>query len=759
MLKKIDKYLGYFIIFLPFLDFITGILTWNEISYSLGFIIKGVFLVFVIIYLLVNYPNKKIFLLMGFYFVIYFLYLLINDKNLILEITNIIKIFYLPILILFFTIYKNSKITKKEISYVLFIYLLLYLGPVFLGLGHNIKEIYPNKDLYLSYFYIGNELVNIFIGLLPIVVLYLIESNSKLLKVLFSVLLFLGICLLGTKAFYLSLGIILIYFLIQYRREFFQSLKKNQLKFLLLIAVIMVGLIVYLPKMNLYQNIKTALNYYEIEHFRDLCSWENLDHVVFSNRLSFLKSVNNTYVESDSLEKLLGLGREKIIAVKDVEMDCFDIFYSLGLVGTAFYVLFFIWVLRQTKLKNVYKFSIILVVVISCFSGHVLLSPMVSTYIALLFLVSKNDLGKEIRDILLVSNMYPSDNYPHYGIFVKNTYELLKANQLKIDLVVIYKTNNKLKKILYYLKFYLKSFWLALWNNYDYIYVHFVSHSTKGIFIPFICSKNTKLVLNTHGNDIVADYDFEVRNEKISAKYLKRADKVIASSDYFKDVLKDKYNIEDDRIVVYPAGGVDLKKFKVMNKEEALKKLGLSKDNKYFGYVARIEKDKGYDTLLLAINELKKEKKLKDNVKFIIVGSGQEENILEKMITEYKLSSYIVRKPLVDQKELVYIFNAIEAFIYPTKRKSESLGLTGLEAMASGSLVIGSNKYGPSSYLVDGKNSLTFNPYDYKELTKKIEEVLKMKKKDKDKLVKSAYETCEEYSIEKTKDILLDIFK
>ena len=56
-----------------------------------------------------------------------------------------------------------------------------------------------------------------------------------------------------------------------------------------------------------------------------------------------------------------------------------------------------------------------------------------------------------------------------------------------------------------------------MFNNYDYIYVHYISHSAFGAILPKITSKNTKLVLNAHGNDV--------------------AYKVIVPSNYFKKVL------------------------------------------------------------------------------------------------------------------------------------------------------------------------------------------------------------------------------
>lgn len=180
-LKKID-FMHIFILILPFIDFITSICTWNKFSISIGMILKGIFLVYACLYLLKNTKHRKIFIFLSLYFIVFMAQLITSHMNLSLEITNIIKIFYLPILILFFSAYENEHITKKTLTVVLLFYLLLYLVPFFLGLGHNISEIYPNKELYLSYFYIGNEFANIILLLLIVAFGYLIESNSYLLK-------------------------------------------------------------------------------------------------------------------------------------------------------------------------------------------------------------------------------------------------------------------------------------------------------------------------------------------------------------------------------------------------------------------------------------------------------------------------------------------------------------------------------------------------------------------------------------------------
>ena len=611
--------------------------------------------------------------------------------------------------------------------------------------------------IYLSYFYVGNELSNVFIILLPVTLLYLIDSNSYLLKAIFLILLLVTTFLMSTKTFYASIFIILLYFIFIKRRQLMRFVKNNILKTTLTIAVILAFCIVYIPKMDLVNNIEASLEHYEVNKVQELLTYKNIDNVIFSSRLSFLENVNKNFYESSSVEKLLGLGRQRLDNIKNVEIDIFDIFYSIGILGTAFYLFFFGYILDYTKVKGVYKFTFVLLLIISCFTGHVLISPFTSTYLALLFIVSKNDLGKMKKNVLMVSNMYPSQEYPHYGIFVKNTYDLLSSNGVSIDSVVMLKTNGKWNKLIAYFKLFSVSFFKAIFNNYDYIYVHFVSHTTIGVFIPSLLSKS-KLVLNVHGNDIIPDTHIDEKYMWLSKLFLKKADVVISPSKYFEQILVKKYNISKNKIVVYPSGGVDIEKFKKINKRTAIKNAGLDHNYKYFGYVSRIEKNKGYDIFIKAINEFKKNKKYKD-IRFILVGSGSEENKLDDLIKKYKLQKLIIRHPLVSQDELVYIYNSLEAFIYPTRMQSESLGLTGLEAMACETLVIGSNKYGPSDYLIYNENSFTFNPTDYKRLAEKMIDVLELNSNTKNKLVKNGRKKSEEYSFSNTKDIILNVFK
>ena len=384
------KLLVMFLYILPFIDLLTSIATW-ESKASIGLILKGLFVIIASIYLFYkNYKKKEYWYLYGI-FIIYFLfygsYLVFNKPNTIfIEFINVIKIFYFPFLVLFFSQFENKELSKKLFFYYSLCFLLMYLIPYPLGLGHNINEIYENKNLYLSYFYVGNELVNIFVLVLPIGFLYL-KDKKRIYLLGYLILIFLMILLLGTKTMYLSFLFVIGYFLFK-KREMFK-------KYLVIILI----LLLLLPHSSLYKNIKTSLEYYHIQKVSDLLTFQNIDNVIYSNRLSFVYNLHKNYQKEDISGKIFGMGRQKIMTMKDAEIDIFDIFYSIGILGFMIYLVFFVFVINKAKLKGIYAYLFWFLILISLFSGHVLLSPMTSSYLAIMIGINYNE-GKDKDEIL-----------------------------------------------------------------------------------------------------------------------------------------------------------------------------------------------------------------------------------------------------------------------------------------------------------------------------------------------------------------------
>lgn len=739
------KTIYYFLLLQPILDILISLQQkYLPNTLSIGLIIRGILFLLITIYLFKDKSNRKYIYSYLIFILIYLLYDIFILKSIIPELSNIFQIFYLPFLILFFSKFDNEKINKKFIIIIYFILLNSLLIPYIFGIGFNISEMYSNKEGYIGLYNGGNEISAVLLTLLPIIITYLREYKNKIINILFIIEYTICIILIGTKTLLLGSLIIIFYF-------FYKQLKNKKIILISGIIIILLSIIL-LPHTPIYKNIKTSLDYYKIDSPNDIFKNNNIDNIIFSRRLYNSHRLYKTYKKSNILNKILGIGRTKILTIKDVEIDIFDIFYSIGILGLIYYLLLLFNIIKNTKLYGIYKFSFILLLIISFFSGHILFKPQVSIYLALLFFLNKYDEDYNKKRILLVSNMYPTRRNKHYGSFVKNVYNLLVINNIIVDKITIDKYHNKIMKLLSYIKLHSLTILYGIFNHYDYIYVHFISHSSTGAVIVKKIKPNIKLVLNAHGNDIVPDIKIDEKNVIRSKKYLRYADTVVVPSNYFKNVLIKEYKVNKDIIFIYPSGGVDTNMFIPIDKKEAKKQAWLDEKTKYIGYISRIENNKGYDTFIKMINELKNEK-----YKFIILGKGDEEPNMLELIRKYKIEDKITRLDMIPQKDLVYVYNSLELFIFPTYRKSESLGLVGLEAMSCKVPVIAANNYGPTDYIEDNINGFYFKPKDYKDLAKRVKEVLK--KKDINKILDNARKTAIKYDINNTKNRILEVFK
>ena len=174
-----------------------------------------------------------------------------------------------------------------------------------------------------------------------------------------------------------------------------------------------------------------------------------------------------------------------------------------------------------------------------------------------------------------------------------------------------------------------------------------------------------------------------------------------------------------------------------------LENVNLLSKSSVYSNAAKIYYDKGkIDSALYYFHQLE-----------LVGGVYAKENAYKHL-----LQDAIIRKEFVYQDELVKYYNAFDALIFPTKRKSESLGLVGLEAMACHTPTIICTLYGPKSY-ANKSNSLVYTKTkDGKELANKIKEYMKLSSKDKETLINNAYNTSKEYDKDSIKDALQKIF-
>jgi len=643
------------------------------------------------------------------YLLIQHLYIYCQQLDLQTESIFLINTFLFPISLLYF--YQQDTLeTEKNITQLFFLYIFVILIQSCIT---DIPKIYQNP------------IIGILIAFLPIALKKIHNHQNQIAQTLGLALILLTMFILNIWLFSLVFVVLALYILIKERKKL---KKQNKIVFAILI---MIGIL---------STCRSIMN-------------ENItiENLIFENRQQQLVENKEKFKNANIEEQLFGITPIKEIEVQTIQMDFCDILFRVGWIGFVLYLILWSYTLIHIRMTSYKRLGFILAILASFFLGSILTSGY--ALLAISVLASKTE--KKQKKILLVSNMYPSRKYKHYGSFVKNVSISLEDLGFQVDRVTKKKQITFLGKFVGYSIMYLKAIYKSIFNSYDYIYVHFISQSAFCVLLGKKTSKDTKLILNVHGNDIVPDYDFEQKNVRRSKFVLPYADLIIAPSEYFEEVLMSDYQIPKEKIKIYPSGGVDKKTFFPKNQIECKKELELEENITYFGFVSRIEKNKGWDTLLNALNELNKGKSLK-NTKVLFIGAGSEQKEFDNLVKKYHLEDIIIQKKFVLQKDLVNYYNAMDLFIFPTKRKSESLGLVGLEAMACKTFVIGCTLYGPREYLKNKKNSLTFLKEN--ELKAKIKEFQKMPSKEKERIKENALLTVEKYNQELLQEKLTEIF-
>lgn len=355
-----------------------------------------------------------------------------------------------------------------------------------------------------------------------------------------------------------------------------------------------------------------------------------------------------------------------------------------------------------------------------------------------------------VKKVLIVSNMYPSKKYPHYGVFVKNMADAITESNINIEKIVCYKYDTFSKKILSYFLFYIKIVTKLLINKYEFIYVHYAAHCAPPILFAKKIKRRIKVVTNVHGNDIVPENEKDKKMCNLSKKLIEESIYVISPSKYFSDILKEHYDCDSKKIIIIPSGGVNLDVFYPKSNNSNF-------DNKIvIGFVSRIEKNKGWDIFLEMVYHLIK---INSSIHFIVVGTGSEDNLFKMKMEELNLVNHIEWFPFFNQYDLAELYRKMDIFCFPTRRESESLGLVGLEAMACGCILVGSNKFGPSSYIENGVNAFSFNPFSCEELLNTVVKVLNLSSLEKESIISNSIKTAKAYSSKIANKKLVDFIK
>lgn len=435
--KNIHYIVAVFLLIGPILDFFTGICLHYSCFVTLGVIARLFFLAFICYIVLFVFKKRKLlvpYFLVGFYFLLYMLgiFLYRNGYGFFFEVQNLVKVFYFPLMLVSLSmIREHIRISKMVFSVTLFTYLFLILVPSVFHVGYRTYAI--TKTGSLGFFHSANEISGILSLLTPILFLSFFTWKRKIFKYLFVILYFIVILMVGTKtpllAFCFTLGVSLAYFLNHLR-------KKGQYSkiFFSCLAVFLAfsAFILFLPKTNFYKNIEVHLDFLEVDEVSDLFSKKNFDHFIFSQRLSFLENKSTIYHEAPLYQKLFGVGYLlNRVEMKQIEMDYFDIFYNHGVIGFLLFFslvgFVFFQVFRLPRQRTyeylMLKTSFALILILSFFTGHILISPSVS-FLCTVLILSLFGHSKGVGILLINEKLLEKGLDSHSVAFVSFYYSL-----------------------------------------------------------------------------------------------------------------------------------------------------------------------------------------------------------------------------------------------------------------------------------------------------------------------------------------------
>ncbi|MDJ0618028.1 MAG: glycosyltransferase [Calothrix sp. MO_192.B10] len=206
---------------------------------------------------------------------------------------------------------------------------------------------------------------------------------------------------------------------------------------------------------------------------------------------------------------------------------------------------------------------------------------------------------------------------------------------------------------------------------------------------------------------------------------LETSDRIVATSPQEKQHLQ-KLVSEQGCIDIIPCG-TDISRFGAISSSEARLSLGMSKSSLVVLYVGRFDKRKGIETLVRAIKRsifigLA-------DIRLIIVGGsrpgksdGIERERIENIVDELGLREYVTFPGRINHNRLPYYYAASNICVVPSHY--EPFGLVTIEAMASGTPVVGSDVGGLQFTVVPEHTGLLCPPQDEIAFSEAIDRIL-----------------------------------
>lgn len=278
-----------------------------------------------------------------------------------------------------------------------------------------------------------------------------------------------------------------------------------------------------------------------------------------------------------------------------------------------------------------------------------------------------------------------------------------------------------------------KQFDIPLVHTYHTMYEDYVHYITKGYF-----NRSSKKIV-----------------EYLTKFYCdKTATELIVPTKKTYDLFKEKYKV--DRNVHIVPTGIEVERFykeqfQKPEIDELRHRFGIKKDDFVILFVGRLGEEKSVDLLIEAQVSLAR---TNPNCKLLIVGDGPDKEKFENLVRKFRLQNNVIMTGKVPWDEVPKYY--MLANIFATASKTETQGLTVIEAMAASKPVLAVDDEAFQMVIVNGLNGYLFaNKRQYKKLVRSL-----MEDENKlDYLSRQARITAESHSSKYFAEKVLDVYK
>ncbi|MEJ2636442.1 MAG: glycosyltransferase family 4 protein [Calditrichia bacterium] len=304
------------------------------------------------------------------------------------------------------------------------------------------------------------------------------------------------------------------------------------------------------------------------------------------------------------------------------------------------------------------------------------------------FQIAKN-LSLLGNKVIVLANTNSSDNIKIREFDEKQSFKIIRYKYAKSKL---WKT---LHRILFTIRIYKK-------EKFDLLFIPYPNAAVIGLLIKRIYG--TPYVAVAHGGSEFLDNNYLLK-QVIKYTY-DRADIIFANSNYTKEIAQTN-GIKNTQIITTFLGADDLiYDYKFLNENDLRKKYHLE-NKKVVLTVGSLKRRKGHMYVIKAIDKLVREI---ENLIYLIVGTGPEENELKNLVKEKGLEYNVRFEGYAGWEKLREYYSLCDLFILNSiaddTGAKEGFGIVFLEANLMKKPVIGTKNSGIEDAIKHGKNGL-----------------------------------------------------